>query len=743
MNYPMLSSPSRSQEYTQDFKGYNHNLRIGASEFYDMENLSCDEYPVLCTRKKRYAVAQTACCRGMATLGFERPIWLDRDISDPIKASGTQQQLWIYDNGKKMQGTKGGGLFIQNDNGKTRQMVKLGSKVCLFPDKMWFDTEYTPEGKKTPQDSFSNMEIFTPEVSHGTSSISFTDENGKTYNFTGNVTAIKFRPCDSNGIIYSLEWEQHDEPTYKKDSTTEKINENDNGKYWLYKPATGENADNKKYGTSAALFRLSYQNSKATWNQVYDWKTAVTDDFGAYLFMGLKAGDVVDFFYHSGLINNAVNGGTLGKLTEADNPYFQDSYNGNDGNAIEESDYAKWSHEKEFYNKISRGYKIIDIRNGGNGIVFDIQTEPFVFYVDSPSVISPSTGQCTYQELDCFAICRSVPDLAYVTEYNNRLWGCSEDGHEIYCTKLGDPDNWYAYEGISTDAEAITVGSDGDFTGCTAFNGQILFFKEDCIHKVYGDYTPYTAVTLNVKGVQKGSWQGIAVIDGVLYYKARDGIYAYTGAMPYKISSPLGQEVFYDAVFGTCGKKLYCSMKDGMGKYKLFVYDTSTGVWTREQDTYMKFTCECGGEMYFIDGNDGKVYTVGGSKGSLNLTMIKQTYNGETYGGQNPFIPTAEGDFEWFFETGEIGLDSAGKKSISRYMMRLRLDAGAFLKISLMYDSSGIWQEYRTITQKDRITTVNIPIVPRRCDHLKIRVSGKGGLTLYSISKMYKQGSRR
>ncbi len=730
MNYPMLSSPSRSQEYTQDFKGYNHNLRIGASEFYDMENLSCDEYPVLCTRKKRYAVAQTACCRGMAALGFERPIWLDRDISDLQKSN-----LWIYDNGEKMQNKYTGGLYIQNDNGKTRQMIKLGSKVCLFPDKMWFDTEYTPDGKKSPADSFSYMEIFTGENPYGTNTVG---------TIKGNVTEVKFRPCDSNGIIYSLEWEQHDEPTYKKDSTTEKINENDNGKYWLYKPATGANADNKKYGTSAALFRLSYQNSKATWNQIYDWKTAVTDDWGAFLFIGLKAGDVVDFFYHSGHINDVMNGGTLGKLTEADNPYFQDSFKNKvikENTDDSEERYSTLIQRKEFFEKVSRGYKIASVRNGGDGIVLDIQTEPFIFYVDCP--LTFGVNEKEYEDLDCFAICRSVPDLAYVTEYNNRLWGCSEDGHEIYCTKLGDPDNWYAYEGISTDAEAITVGSDGDFTGCTAFNGQILFFKEDCIHKVYGDYTPYTAVTLNVKGVQKGCWQGIAVIDGVLYYKARDGIYAYTGAMPYKISSPLGREVFYDAVFGTCGKKLYCSMKDGMGKYKLFVYDTSTGVWTREQDTYMKFTCECGGEMYFVDGDDGKVYTVGGSKGNLNLTVLKQTYDGKTYGGQNPFIPTAEGDFEWFFETGEIGLDSAGKKSISRYMMRLRLDAGAFLKISLMYDSSGIWQEYRTITQKDRITTVNIPIVPRRCDHLKIRVSGQGGLTLYSISKMYKQGSRR
>ena len=109
----------------------------------------------------------------------------------------------------------------------------------------------------------------------------------------------------------------------------------------------------------------------------------------------------------------------------------------------------------------------------------------------------------------------------------------------------------------------------------------------------------------------------------------------------------------------------------------------------------------------------------------------------------NPFTPKEEDSFEWFFETGELGLESPGKKSLSRFMMRLKLEKGASLTVSLMYDSSGTWQEYRTVNPTVRMATVNIPIVPRRCDHVRIRVSGKGTFSLFGISKMYKYGSRR
>ena len=76
-------------------------------------------------------------------------------------------------------------------------------------------------------------------------------------------------------------------------------------------------------------------------------------------------------------------------------------------------------------------------------------------------------------------------------------------------------------------------------------------------------------------------------------------------------------------------------------------------------------------------------------------------------------------------------------------MMRLKFEKGASLTVSLMYDSSGTWQTYRTVSAAEKMMTVNIPIVPRRCDHLKIKVSGKGGFYLFGLSKMYKSGSRR
>jgi len=64
-----------------------------------------------------------------------------------------------------------------------------------------------------------------------------------------------------------------------------------------------------------------------------------------------------------------------------------------------------------------------------------------------------------------------IPDMDYVVESNNRLWGCKYgliDGqvvNEIYASKLGDFRNWRCFMGLSTDSYAAGVGTDGPFTG--------------------------------------------------------------------------------------------------------------------------------------------------------------------------------------------------------------------------------------------------------------------------------------
>lgn len=60
MKYPTLNVQNTSRQMVDTFRGYNHNLRIGDGEFYDMKNLTSDSYPVLSPRGARgvYAVPE-------------------------------------------------------------------------------------------------------------------------------------------------------------------------------------------------------------------------------------------------------------------------------------------------------------------------------------------------------------------------------------------------------------------------------------------------------------------------------------------------------------------------------------------------------------------------------------------------------------------------------------------------------------------------------------------------------------
>ena len=73
------------------------------------------------------------------------------------------------------------------------------------------------------------------------------------------------------------------------------------------------------------------------------------------------------------------------------------------------------------------------------------------------------------------------------------------------------------------------------------------------------------------------------------------------------------------------------------------------------------------------------------------------------------------------------------------------------LSVDVMYDSSGEWKEEITIESKyeeDRRDTpafvkmrsYEIPILPMRCDHMRVRFRGKGDVRIYSISKVTEQG---
>ena len=327
---------------------------------------------------------------------------------------------------------------------------------------------------------------------------------------------------------------------------------------------------------------------------------------------------------------------------------------------------------------------------------------------------------------------RSVPDMDFVIESGNRLWGCKygyADGktvNEIYASKLGDFKNWNCFMGISTDSYAASCGTDGQWTGAITHLGYPLFFKENCLHKVYGTFpSNFQIQTTTCRGVQKGSGGSMAIVNEVLYYKSRGGVCAYDGSLPTEISAAFGDEFYSDAVGGGHRNKYYLSMKDSGGTWCLFVYDTRLGTWHKEDATHAEAWCSCQDEMYYIDASDKKIRTVLG-RGTKDTSPIS-----------------------WMAETGTImALTTSSnyperisnKKFVGRMLIRMSLDAGATMQVYIQYDSSGVWEKLWDMTGKN-LRTFSFPVRPHRCDHFRLKFTGTGGAKIYSITKTLEQGS--
>lgn len=329
-------------------------------------------------------------------------------------------------------------------------------------------------------------------------------------------------------------------------------------------------------------------------------------------------------------------------------------------------------------------------------------------------------------------IARKMPEMDFVIESGNRLWGCKYgmvDGktvNEIYASKLGDFRNWNCFMGISTDSYAASCGTDGQWTGAITHLGYPLFFKETCLHKVYGTApSSYQIQTTACRGVQKGSGKSLAIVNEVLYYKSRGGVCAYDGSLPTEISDAFGGVLYSDAVGGGHRNKYYLSMKDSGGIWHLFVYDARLGVWHREDNTHANAWCSCRDEMYYIDAADGKIRTVLGS-GQTEPEKIQ--WRAET------------GLFVSALSSAKYPDYAAGKKYVGRLMLRMTLDPGATMQAYVEYDSSGVWEQLWSMTGKT-LQTFTFPVRPRRCDHFRLRLVGQGGAKLYNLTKTLEKGS--
>jgi hypothetical protein len=592
--FPTLTESYTTQQVTDVFQGYNHNLKIGDGEFFDMKNLTSSFYPLLANREKRSTVKTLDAPRGL--LAKSKLAYIDgthlyydsEDITDYLNAAGF--------------------VISSDETMMPKQILSMGAYIVIYPDKLYINTEnYTDCG---------SVEAFFS-----------TTEN----------SPVVYSICKADGIEYGTPPAGSAEPTTPQ-----------NGDLWI--------------DTSSSVHSLKqYSATSKMWVQVPTVYTKIS-------YAGI------------GKMFAKLDGVTISGCVALDTGFASQ----------------------------------IEALNGSK-IIYDKG--------DDYIVVVGLLDQTYTQESGSITISRTMPDLDFITEAENRLWGCKyglvngKTVNEIYCCALGDFKNWNQFLGLSTDSYVASVGTDGQWTGAVTYLGYPIFFKENCLHKVYiSSSGAHQIVDTACRGVQNGSHNSLVVVNETLFYKSVTDICAYDGSLPKSASSQFGTERYYEASAGSIGDKYYVSMRDKDNQWHLFVLDTAKGFWHREDNTQALGFARCNGELYYIDADTNDLMAVGGSVG------------------------TPENAVEWSATTGIMGYTTIEHKYISRFNLRMRLPIGSKADMYIQYDSDGIWHHAGHM-EGTGTKTFMLPVRPRRCDHFQFKIEGTGEIRIYSFARILERGS--
>lgn len=381
---------------------------------------------------------------------------------------------------------------------------------------------------------------------------------------------------------------------------------------------------------------------------------------------------------------------------------------------------------------------------------------------------------------------RRMPKMDYITECNNRLWGCyygADNGeivNRIYCCALGDFKNWEKFMGLSTDSYFASCGTDGPWTGACTVNNMPVFFKEDCLHKVsVSSSGAHQIIDLKCKGVKPGCHKSIAVINEVAYYKATGDVMAYDGAIPQSIGNAFGDADFDEGAWGAAvGSKYYLNMWGWDDNDGLYVYDTKKGFWLRETPVeiigqpavknnilyLIAYAYHGTNDLTFTVGKDyyewneiGEYYVMwtGARTGNPKaLGLYEYVPRLMSIGNDGTLAYSEEEHTVWWAVSGLLGYDYVGNSNesyrssagttrfnyVGRFNLRMALPEGSDCDLWLQYDEDPEWQHVGHIDGRGTQAFL-LPVQPRRCDHFRFGLHGHGAVRLYSLTKIHEYGS--
>ena len=312
--------------------------------------------------------------------------------------------------------------------------------------------------------------------------------------------------------------------------------------------------------------------------------------------------------------------------------------------------------------------------------------------------------------MDC-TVSKSAPALQGMCACGDRLWGYA--GHTIYACAPGRVDNWFCYDGDAQSSYCKSLPGGGDFTACIMHAGHPVFFKSNCMLEVYGDRPEsFSVVETVLSGVAQGSAASLCSVGGDMLYLSENGVVRCSGSTATVISEALGTHLSCGVATGD-GRRYYLSAVDDQGKRALYVYDTVTDAWHREDGEHILHLAYLGGDVFACCA-DNTVYILGQDRTSHGRTQEKVQSHVE-------FHPVTD--------------DVLGQIVPVRLGVRLYCEQGCALTLSVCYDD-GEW-ETRAELQARGSRLWYVPLQPRACHSLGIRIEGEGEYRILSLIKEY------
>lgn len=372
---------------------------------------------------------------------------------------------------------------------------------------------------------------------------------------------------------------------------------------------------------------------------------------------------------------------------------------------------------------------------------------------------------------------RRMPKLDFITEHKNRIWGCryglndrGEFVNEIFASALGDPLNWFRYEGTAADSYTASVGTGEAFTGIAETEDYVLFFKQDRVYLLSGDEPGnFRLREVGAPGVQNGSHRSVAQLGGFVYYKSDLGVMKLSPYnQPTLISERFGPDVWHGAIAGTDGRRVYFAMKrDEDEKQEIYVYDTFTGMWTKEDGFRGYVPARSQVEEKPIAAMiqwHNNLLVVASHKDNLfyhadffcpraprvpeEIELVSRLATGASTNSDwekwhSDLMP--EEDVAWYGVTGLMGL-KIGKsaypyeKRVRQIMIRLKAEAGTLVRVSIMLDENGQWLKVCD-ERRQKTGSFTIRYAPAaKCDMYRLKFEGEGDCVIYSIEEETEYG---